>query len=70
MKAIPVAKVTWTKNGGPIRAKHSINGTNLVLSEQSGISESGRYVCTATNPLGRDSAFSDITFIGKPITFI
>lgn len=70
MKAIPVAKVTWTKDGGPIHDKHKVNGTNLVLSEQSGISDSGRYVCIATNPLGRDSAFSDITFIGKPIIFV
>ena len=67
VKAIPVAKVTWTKNGGPIHAKHSLNGTNLVLSEQSDISDSGRYACTARNPLGKDSAFSDITFVGKPI---
>ena len=70
VEAIPVAKVTWTKNGGPIYAKHSVNGTNLVLSEQSGISDSGRYACTARNLLGRDSAFSDITFIGEPITFV
>ena len=70
VKAIPVAKVTWTKNGGPIHAKHSVNGTNLVLSEQSGISDSGRYACIARNLLGRDSASSDITFIGKPITFV
>ena len=67
VKAIPVAKVTWTKNGGPIHAKHSLNGTNLVFSEQSDISDSGRYACTARNPLGKDSAFSDITFVGKPI---
>ena len=65
-----MAKVTWTKNGGPIHARHSVNGTNLVLSEQSGISDSGRYACTATNPLGRDSAFSDITFVGELITFV
>lgn len=70
VNAIPVAKVTWTKNGGPIHAKHSVNGTNLVLSEQSDISDSGRYACTARNPLGKDSASSDITFIGKPIAFV
>ena len=70
VEAIPVAKVTWTKNRGPIHAKHSVNGTNLVLSEQSGISDSGRYACTARNLLGRDSAFSDIIFIGEPITFV
>ncbi|KAL9986930.1 hypothetical protein ACROYT_G001147 [Oculina patagonica] len=63
VKAIPVAKVTWTKNGGPIHSKHKINGTDLVLSEESGISDSGRYACAATNPLGRDAASSDITFI-------
>ena len=65
VKAIPVAKVTWTKNGGPIHSKHTIDGTDLVLNEDSGISDSGRYVCTATNPLGRDAASSDITFIGE-----
>ena len=70
VEAIPVAKVTWTKNGGPILAKHSVNGTNLVLSEQSGTSDSGSYACTARNPLGKDSAFSDITFIGKQANYV
>lgn len=60
-----MAKVTWTKNGGPIHSKHKINGTDLVLSDESSISDSGRYACAATNPLGRDAASSDITFIGE-----
>ena len=65
MFAIPVANVKWTKDGRSLPGKHKINGTDLVLSEESGTSDSGRYVCVARNPLGRDSSWSDITYIGE-----
>ena len=65
VRAIPVAEVTWTKDGGPIHSRHKINGTDLVLSEESGTTDSGRYRCSATNPLGRDAASSLITFLSE-----
>ena len=63
--AIPVAKVTWTFNGGPLPSKHQQSGSDLVLSENSAKSDSGRYSCAATNPMGRDASWSDVTFIGE-----
>lgn len=70
MHAIPLAKVTWTKNGGALPSKHKINGTDLVLSEDSSTSDSGRYTCTATNSLGRDAAYSVITYLGEFSIFL
>lgn len=65
MFAIPLADVKWTKDGGSLPSKHKVNGTNLVLSEDSGTSDSGRYLCAATNPLGRDASYSVITLTGE-----
>ena len=65
MFAIPLAKVVWTHNGGPLPSKHQIIGTDLVTSEESDTSDSGRYSCAATNRLGKDASWSDVTFIGR-----
>ncbi|XP_068741513.1 hemicentin-1-like isoform X2 [Montipora capricornis] len=63
VKAIPLATVTWTFGMGSLPRKHQTNGTNLVLSDKSDTSDSGRYQCIARNPLGRDSSWSDVTFL-------
>ena len=63
--AIPVAKVQWTFNGVRLPSKHQQIATDLVLSEDSEKSDSGRYSCAATNPMGRDASWSDVTFIGE-----
>lgn len=62
---MPLATVTWTYNGGTISSKHQQSGTDLVLSNESDSSDSGRYKCTARNRLGRDASYSDVTFVGK-----
>ena len=48
-------------------SKHKQSGTDLVLSNESGSSDSGRYRCTARNRLGRDSSYSVVTFLGELI---
>ena len=65
VKAIPLATVTWTFDMGSLPRKHETNGTNLVLSDKSDTSDSGRYQCIARNPLGRDSSWSEVTFLGE-----
>ena len=67
--AIPAATVKWTLNGRLLQSLQQQSGTDLVLSEDSAKSDSGRYSCAATNPLGRDASWSDVTFIGE-LTYI
>ena len=72
--AIPLAKIQWTHNGGLVQSKHQtlqskgqrdfLYDSALVL-EDSDTSHSGRYTCAATNPLGRDAAWSTVAFIGE-----
>ena len=70
MFAIPLAKVVWTHNGGPLPSKHQISGTDLVTSAESDTSDSGRYSCAATNRLGKDASWSDVTFMGRFLSLV
>lgn len=63
--AIPLAKVQWTFNGGLLQSKHQTVNNDLVLSEESDLSDAGRYGCSASNPLGNDRASSNVVFLGK-----
>ena len=63
--AIPLAKVQWTFNGGLLQSKHQTVNNDLVLSEESDLSDAGRYGCSASNPLGNDRAWSNVVFLGK-----
>lgn len=62
---MPLATVTWTYNEKTLPSKHRQIGTDLVLSNESDSSDSGRYQCTARNRLGRDASYSVVTFVGK-----
>ena len=48
-----------------MQSKHQTVNNDLVLSEESDLSDAGRYGCSASNPLGSDRAWSDVAFLGK-----
>lgn len=66
VSAYPKAVVTWEKVGGQLptaRFDQEANGTLLITQASS--EDSGTYICSAANELGRDSKMFNVTVFGK-----
>ena len=60
---------TWTQNGQEIpnnNVKYSITGDTLLIKNINEIDE-GNYTCTVTNPVGSDSATTEIIVNPRPV---
>ncbi|KAL8173790.1 UNVERIFIED_CONTAM: hypothetical protein K2H54_025471 [Gekko kuhli] len=66
----PEPKVSWKKNGIPINEEsghYEVSGANLLVSHALK-SDSGAYVCLATNPVGeRESRAALVSVLEKPV---
>ena len=66
-RGVPKPDITWTKDGQPLPITMGVNvdndGTLTIGYVQ--VSQSGRYVCTATNIKGEDSVATYVKVVGK-----
>ncbi|KAF3861171.1 hypothetical protein F7725_001426 [Dissostichus mawsoni] len=55
VEGVPPPTISWSKLRSPLPWRHSVTGGSLVLPSV-GRQDSGEYICSATNSLGRASA--------------
>jgi hypothetical protein len=63
----PLPSYSWTKDGVPIALDHKRVkqlGGNLVI-QNAGVGDTARYVCTASNILGKKTAIALLIVTGK-----
>ena len=66
-RGVPAPVITWSKDGNPLESAAK-NSTLILRSAR--LSDAGRYTCTATNAVGKDSVLTDVKVLGKSAGFI
>jgi len=66
---IPDPVIKWTKEGGDLSKRHSVEDGVLNLSQLVNL-DGGRYICTATNAAGASRASVKLTVEGLLLLFL
>nr|ATU83047.1 secreted hypothetical protein [Pristhesancus plagipennis] len=59
----PTPMISWTHKGNPLK---QFNGKNRITIEGVTRNDTGKYVCTATNPNGQDSRSTELQVVYPP----
>ena len=64
---VPTPTVTWIKDGKeiPSEGRYTVQDDGSLLISEADEEDNARYMCTADNVAGRDSASSTVKVVGK-----